>query len=475
VKLNNLKMKTALLTLLSIICVGSIVWSQTTFLPKVTINPMTGDAPFAIQSGTIDGDALPDILIASQIGNTIEWYKNNGDGSFTIQPLVANTLSSIGGLTLVDLNNDTFLDILATGYSNDNVSWFPNDGLGNFITQNVISSSVDGASGIAVVDINNDTFVDIAITAYDGDEVVWFSNNGTGIFTLETAKIDDTLDSPGSINMKDIDGDGDLDALVSTAVFPGGNNVIEIFRNNLVPSGTVSFTKDVTSVTTDKIYFFNATFEDLDGDANLDILATDLALSNDSGSFYWYEDNGSGFTENEISTSIGNPSVAQFRDLDDDGLNDIILSSGRINTGNDIVWFKNNGSGGFDSELVIDATQSQAYVFTVNDFDNDGDLDIASCAYNSDALNYFENERYILSVSNFEQENVKIYPNPAKDILNFEGFNSASIEISIFDILGKSVLNRSLNTNETLDVSQLVNGIYTITINGTFASKFIKE
>lgn len=460
--------------LLIFIMLGSFAFTQTTFLPKVGINEMTGDAPYTIDSGLIDDDAFIDIIIGTNIGNTIEFYKNNGDGTFADPVLISNSLVGLGGLKLVDLNNDTFLDILATGYSNNRVLWLPNDGLGNFTTQNIISNSVGGASGFAVGDINNDTFIDIAVTAYDNDEVVWFSNDVSGNFTLEANKIDNTLNAPGAVHMKDVDGDGDLDALIATALYSG--DVLEIFRNDLIPGGTVSFVKDAISVATGKVGLFNATFEDLDGDANLDILATEVSYGGGpTGNLYWYEDNGSGYTETIFTTSIINPSVAQFRDLDDDGLNDIVLSSGKTNTGNDIVWFKNDGSGGFDSEVVIDDTQSQTFVYTINDFDDDGDLDIASCAYNDDDLNYFENQLFTLNIPVSELGEISIYPNPTKDVLNFEGFGKASIEVVIFDVLGKNVLNKSLNTNETLDVSQLVSGIYNININGTFASKFIKE
>ena len=129
-------------------------YAQTTFSPKVVINPTTGDAPYAIASGLIDGDTSPDILIGTNLGNTMEWYKNDDDGTFSIQTLIVNTLSGIGGLKLVDLNADGFLDILATAYNNDVMAWYPNDGLGNFVTENIISNSIDGASGLDVGDIN---------------------------------------------------------------------------------------------------------------------------------------------------------------------------------------------------------------------------------------------------------------------------------------------------------------------------------
>lgn len=449
--------------------------AQTTFLPKVTINATTGDAPYTMTSGLIDGDALPDIIIGTYLGNTIEWYKNNGDNTFTIQPLIINTLDAIGFIKLADLNGDGFLDVIASAYTNDSIAWYPNDGSGNFLTENIISSSVAGASGFSVGDINNDTFLDIAVTAYDNNEVLWFSNDGTGAFTLDANKIDDTLVSPGAMDMKDIDGDGDLDVVVGSAIY--GGDVIEIFRNNLIEDGTVSFTKDPVTVASGKTGIFHVSFEDIDGDGDFDILASEVSYGSAGaplGNLYWYENTDTGYTETTFTTSLNNPAMAQFRDLDNDGLNDIVVGNGTSGAGNDLVWFKNNGSGSFDAEVVIDDTQSQAFVLAIEDYDNDGDLDIATSAYNQDALNYFENEKIVLSISDAQFQNLTIYPNPTKNQLTLEGFNT-NINVSVFDLLGKQVLVKTITNGETLNVSELATGIYTIKINNKVTSKFIKE
>jgi hypothetical protein len=469
-------MKKTLLTVLMITYIVIFGQAQTSFVAKQTINNATGDGPYNIASGFVDNDNFADIVVGTIIDNTLEWYKNNGDGTFTLQPLVTHTLSSIGGLKLVDLNGDTYLDILATASNNDMIAWYPNDGNGNFniAGEQIISSSIDGASGVAVGTIDNGSSIDIAVTAYYGNEVVWFSNDGSGNFTGPNS-IDNTLTSPGAINFKDIDSDGDLDALVLTGQY-NSNNVIEIFRNNLVPSGSVSFTKDATSVSTGEDFLFNGNFVDMDGDTNLDILVTELDTTPGNGSLLWFEDNGSGFTRTEIATSIGNPAVAQLHDLDDDGVKDLIVSSGTANVGNDLVWFKNLGGGTFGAETVIDNTQSQAYVFTVNDFDNDLDLDIASCSYNEDHLNWFENERNTLSTPSNELSSLKIYPNPAKAHIYFKHTTLETIGLKVYNVLGKEVINTTINTTESLDISKLNNGVYLIRIaelNTTY--KFIKH
>lgn len=475
-------MKKTLLTLCLTAVIGFLSFAQTTFGPRTTIDANTGDRPYTIASGLIDSDSNLDILVGTDIGNILIWYKGNGDTTFDKQTPITNTLVNIVGVKLVDLDNDTDLDLLVVGFGNyaanygqeSKLVWFANDGNGNYGTEQLIFDGLTGLSGLFVGNIDSDSLIDIGLTSYAEGEVIWFSNLGSGTFSAPNT-IDTTLSFPGALNMKDIDNDGDLDAIVATGA-DNNADVVEIFRNDLVPGGSVGWSKDATSVTTGKNFLFNATFEDLDGDANLDILITELHTTVGAGNFYWVEEDGTGgYTETTLTTSIGNPSIAQVKDLDNDGLDDIVLSSGAAADIADIVWFKNNGDGTFEAEQIIDDTQFQTYVYTVADFDNDGDLDIASCEFNADRLSFLENQKIVLSVSDETLNTVKIYPNPTSDILNFEGINAASIEISIFDVLGKSVLNTSLNPNRTLDVSQLVSGIYSITIDGTFASKFIKE
>lgn len=478
-------MKRTLLTLLSTFCIAITVHSQTVWETKVSIDALTGNNPYTLATGLIDGDTNLDIIIGTDADHIIVWYKGNGDGTFAKQAVTANTLVNIVGLKLVDLNSDGDLDVLAVGFGNyaanygqgSSLVWFENDGNGNFGPEQLITNAYLGMSGVFAGTIDSGATVDVAVTSVASSQVVWYSNDGSGSFTGPTV-IDNTLSSQAVINMKDIDNDGDLDALIGTAAYSG--DVVEIFRNDLIPGGSVAFAKDAASVATGKRGIFNANFEDLDGDSNLDILVTEVSCGAFCGSvpgnLLWYEDNGAGgYTETVFTTSIVNPAVAQFHDVDQDGIKDIILSSGSSGGGNDLVWFKNNGSGSFGSETVIDATQSQAFVYNVRDFDGDGDMDIVSCAYNDDDLNYFENLFETLSVDDFENSQIKMFPNPTNSILNFEGFNTSILEISIYDVLGKNVLKTTLNTDRALNVSQLESGIYTITINGKLTSKFIKE
>jgi hypothetical protein len=59
-----------------------------------------------------------------------------------------------------------------------------------------------------------------------------------------------------------------------------------------------------------------------------------------------------------------------------------------------------------------------------------------------------------------------IYPNPVKDVLSIDGFYNS---VNIYDVFGKLVLTSQ--TQKTIDVSNLSNGVYMLEINTEQAVK----
>lgn len=78
-------------------------------------------------------------------------------------------------------------------------------------------------------------------------------------------------------------------------------------------------------------------------------------------------------------------------------------------------------------------------------------------------------------------ENIKdstiIYPNPATNQITIKGEFDANESISMFNLLGQKVLDQAIKSNEeTINISKLATGVYTIYFNTSKAShKFIKE
>ncbi len=449
-------------------------YSQTSFIKTQSIAlPLPGgNAPYNITSGLIDTDEFPDLVISTVLGDTVYWLKNDGTGVFTMQSPAIGILDSAGGVAIADVNNDGFNDVVSTSYNAGKLVWYANDGLGNFGPEQIISSTINGPSQVYVRTIDADNTLDVAVSAFAGNEVIWFANNGSGVFGPKNI-LNNTIPSPGAFAMDDIDNDGDIDSVIANSInFRTPNDCrIEVFYND----GNGVFTADTNIVSLNtKDYIFSVMAEDVDNDGSLDILVTDL-----TGSPSWFKrtqiaPGTATYTETFLATSIVNPACLDLQDLDNDGLGDFVLSSATSGAGNDIVWYKNNGDGTFGSETVIDATQSQAYTFTFTDFENDGDIDIASIAYNDDRVNVFNNQLIVLSTEESSLNDISIYPNPTKDLLTIIGFFD-TFSVVVYDVWGKTVITETMDFNKALDVSNLQSGIYFLSFNNSKATiKFIK-
>lgn len=466
--------KIILIVLLVCLSISKLT-SQTSFIKTQSIPlPLPGgNAPYNIKAGLVDNDNFPDLVVSTTLGNSVYWLKNDGIGNFSLQLPAIATLNNAGGVAIADLNNDGFNDVVSTSYDDGKLVWFANDGLGNFGSELIISTTINGPGQVYVRYIDANNTWDVCVAAFSGNEVIWFPNDGSGTFGSKNI-INNIIPSPGAFAMDDIDGDGDIDSVIANAVAFGVPNDcrIEVFYND----GSGNFTADTNPVSVNtKDYIFSVMAEDIDGDNSRDILVTDLT---GSPSYFKRTELSPGtatYTETVLMTSIVNPACLDLQDLDNDGFFDFVLSSATTGTGNDIVWYKNNGTGGFNSEVVIDATQRQAYTFTFADFENDGDIDIASIAYADDKVNVFNNQLIVLSVNDIHDEAIAIYPNPANEILNFKGFDSL-FSLLIYDHLGKICLKQTMEVNKPLDISSLQSGVYFVKFeNSTASFKFIKE
>lgn len=469
-------MKKTLLTLFSFLMLAYSADAQTLWNSIQNIDPYTGEDPYVIASGDLDGDTDIDLAIGTYnfSADVVKWYQNDGSGNFTIMTTVSDvgTLSGIGGIVIADYDGVNGNDIVVSSYSNDTVMFYANNGAGGFDTGVAVSTTADGAGQLTAVDINNDGNLDISIAEYDGGVASWLPGNGDGTFgakqTIATANL------PGNVSFDDFDGDGDQDALIGY-VDGTTSGTIEIYYNQYVESGTmtVSWIKDAVTVNSGNPYLFVAAFADVNDDGTLDIIKSD----NFSGDVAWYSKTKNGPSIETIISDdsiIDRPAVVAVADLDNDTYNDVVLTDGS-SADNAIIWFESTDVGTFNPEALIYDNNYQHYGITIADLDGDGDKDIATIGYFSNTVDWYENILETLTVENFDTSSINIFPNPTKDVLNFEGFDSTSIDIAIIDVLGKNVLTKTLNTNETLDVSSLSNGLYSININGTFASKFIKE
>jgi hypothetical protein len=77
----------------------------------------------------------------------------------------------------------------------------------------------------------------------------------------------------------------------------------------------------------------------------------------------------------------------------------------------------------------------------------------------------------VLNVDTFSLNKIVVYPNPAKNKIQFSNIDAVSAEIRIFNVLGKQVFHQSKIDKKTIDISTFNKGIYLIKIVADGKSK----
>ena len=467
-------MKKALLTVQFAIC-SFFCFSQ---MSSFTVHNIasTGTNPYVIDSGNLNADVYPDIVVGTYSGNTVEIYLNNGDGTFAT-PII-KSLSQVNGIHIADLDGINGNDILASSDGGSKLVWYANNGNGTFADEEIISSSLDNPGSIVTGDIDGDSTIDIALAVYgngvDTDRVIWFANDGLPWTEQDIIPATAGL-GPGDLDIADVDGDTDLDIVVANS----DAGTVELYYNNYNPltdNNPVSFTESAGGdISTGNIFLFDVSFADVNDDTYLDILTVDLY----GDEIAYYQNDGAGnFSKIIIDDSHFRPSIAFCTDLNNDTYKDVVAVDAYPQN-DDVFWFKSDNSGGLgvETQIMDETYQVQIYGLTINDFDNDGYLDLASIGYHSTdgSLKWIENKLDVLGTDDNFLNSIAFYPNPAKDQLNFKGF-SENEEVLVYDIVGKNILDETLSPQASLDVSKLQSGMYILKFKNTNSTfKFIKE
>lgn len=192
--------------------------------------PVQGLARGAVAFADVDGDQLPDLLVTgvnAQYVPTTQLYKNLGNGQFAIAKNTPFAGVQGSAVAFADVDGDQDLDLLVTGLDKAGkatATLYTNDGAGNFEAspQTVFTGVSDGA--VAFADVDGDQDLDLLITGLDQqrDKVAaLYQNNGKGEFVwLKNMPFKGA--GQGSIGFADIDQDNDLDVMIT-----GANNDAE--------------------------------------------------------------------------------------------------------------------------------------------------------------------------------------------------------------------------------------------------------
>ena len=209
-------------------------------------------SPGGITVADVNGDDKLDLLVGIYSSNyraTVSVRLGNGAGTFSAPPAPVAADVALGydymtGMAVGDINNDGKLDFVATtgqpGGGLDNfMSVRLGSGTGAFTAPAVaeIRLALEHPSGVALGDVNGDGKLDAIVSGnYSGNRVAVLLGNGAGGFTPQAVRGLITVGSaPGGPQLCDLDGDGDLDLLLSN----GTDRSVTVRLNGSYYAGSV--------------------------------------------------------------------------------------------------------------------------------------------------------------------------------------------------------------------------------------------
>lgn len=315
----------------------------------------------SVVAADFDGDGDTDVL--SNVGANLVWHQNDGNEQFT-QHVISDTAQGISILYAVDVDGDGDIDVLSNGDENGKFAWYRNDGTGGFSTY---ISDIDFTNHAAFypADVDGDGDLDVLESSRSLDAVILFRNDGNGSFNRRSTDYLSLADTPGNILAADINGDGNLDVVVTSAA----DNTTLWHEIGVATPHTVGDGQGTLTAV------------DLDRDGDIDILSASSNIS-------WHRNDGSG---NFSTIVISTKSVVRLFSADIDGDGDFDLVGGVLGSDDEIAWFENNGNQDFTAHTISTQVDSLYSVFAA-DVDGDGDLDVLSASYFDDKIAWYTHE-----------------------------------------------------------------------------------
>lgn len=329
--------------------------------------------------GDYNNDGWVDAVISGQL------FQNNDGSSFT-------EVTSTGGAFWGDFNNDGWLD-LHTNRGGCCPTFSINEGgTGEFSTFTVGNFGNTASLGSALGDFNSDGWLDVYIGGYESWPGVDFPDRlvlnvpdatkpgGRGFEVIDEV----SYLRARSVAAADFNEDGHTDVYVSNYRLQG--NLLWI-NNGSGSDFPFIFGSDSHGARGGDGHSIGGGFGDLDSDGHIDIFAgnfshpgqpqTRILLNQGPAGDYHFSDLGQRgiyWKESWSSPALG--------DFDNDGMLDVFFTA--LNYyGNDSELFRNTGSPGNPQFADVTAAEGipgglDGYVVSWADWDNDGDLDLAT-------------------------------------------------------------------------------------------------
>ncbi len=253
-------------------------------------------------------DGFADICVANINTASVSIVLGNGDGTFQPQQEVPVGFAP-RGIAVLDVDGDGDIDIVNTNADSGNLSLMLNDGTGVFGPAAFFEGGTFNEWALASADMNEDGRLDLILGSRGAQRVVVHTSNGDGTFDIASTALN--VGQVWMLVIGDVNNDGHID--VSTA--NSGNNDGSILLGDGTGGVTLNNRYDCDN------FPLATDLGDMDGDGDLD-----WVLSSFQGDWFLFENLGGGFFgfHQEFNAPIA-ASCALMADIDTDGDLDLAL------------------------------------------------------------------------------------------------------------------------------------------------------
>jgi microcompartment protein CcmK/EutM len=296
-----------------------------------------GSDPYSVAVADVNGDGLPDILVADSGSNEVSVLLNTTARGATTASFAAAETFATGGhpnsITTADLNGDGLLDLIVSNYVSRTVSVLlntttPGATTSSFATQQTFATGT-GPSFVEAADVNGDGRPDLLVANYGSASVSVLLNTTTpGAATPSFAAQQTFATGRGAISLTAVDLNGD--GLLDLAVANYGSGTVSVLLNTTTPGATApSFAAQQTFAAGRGPISVAAA--DLNGDGRPDLIVAN-ASSNDVSVLLNTTAAGAAtftFAAQQTFATGSRPRSVPALDVNGDGLIDLIASNDR--------------------------------------------------------------------------------------------------------------------------------------------------
>lgn len=277
-----------------------------------------------------DGDGDLDLVFVSEDDRKDELYLNDGEGFFTdvSDRLTPDDVSN--ALVVLDLNGDGAPDVLMGNIGTDRI--LLNDGSGRFRDETATrwrqGSAESRTQDLEAFDADGDGDLDVAVANEGQDQL--YRNDGGILVDVTAAQFPRDNDESREIRAADFDGDGDLDLVVANVKFVFDESPRDkLLLNDGRGRFTLAAADSLPAAGDDSNFTIQVV--DVDGDGDPDILAPNTLFGEAAGSYRVLLNDGSARFSVAAPGGVLPPTVAgngfdiEVADFDGDGRNDLFL------------------------------------------------------------------------------------------------------------------------------------------------------